>query len=154
MTDDTAAVSSPQLVRILGGKVTYRQLDYAVRVCRELDGIPSLANLGSGGRRRWPVELIPRLMVAAALAEGTAAFGGRGQSVWLDAVGAALRGPEPPIEAFAVLRPGQSAHVTYHRQLGLRDVPLGAMGAVVVHYRLDAAALELAKRTELTTAVA
>lgn len=129
------AVSSHTVCRLIG--VTYRQLDYAVRTCPELLAMASMA-AGSGSRRRWPVSVLPRLMVAAALAEAAVANGSPSGSRWNVSVAAVMASEYPPPSGFAVLRPGDPPTVDYLPRILMRDVPVGPLGTVV-RYEIDVA---------------
>jgi hypothetical protein len=130
--DVVPGLDSRSVAIMLG--VTYRQLDHAIRCVNELGQLPGMAG-GSGSRRRFSVDTLRRLDVAARLAE--AHPGGR-FGYWPHAVAAVMRGPEPPLSGFAVLSP--DGMIGYPTTLRARDFPVGPVGGVV-RYDLTGTAL-------------
>jgi hypothetical protein len=135
MTDDVVAGLDSRTVAVLLD-ISYRQLDHAIRTVDHLGKLPGMA-AGSGSRRRFTVDTLRRLDVAARLAE--AHPGGRFGS-WPHAVAATMRGPRPPMTGFAVLSP--VGVVSYQRTLRVDDFPIGPVGGVV-RYDLTRTALGL-----------
>lgn len=125
-------ISARKLAPLLG--VTYRQLDYAVRMTAALRSLPSMSG-GSGSRRRFDADTVVRLAVAARLTE---AFPGSTQlsgSQWVAAVQSVMDGPTPPRNGFALLTPAGQVRY-FERTLDLGRMPPGPVGTVV-RYDID-----------------
>lgn len=126
------SLSSRNTADLLG--ITYRQLDYATRNVRELRTRPTMSG-GSGSKRRYDLDTIRRLMIAASLAQAIP-HGEYNGSQWVRAAGATMAGPPPPATGFAVL--DGDGDVTYHEALVPDSFPVGPIGTIV---RVDLEAL-------------
>lgn len=121
------SLSSRNTAAVLG--VTYRQLDYATRNVRQLRNLPTMSG-GSGSRRRYDLDTIRRLMIAADLADAMphGEYNGGG-SQWIRAAEATMAAGPPPPTGFAVL--DGDGEVTYHEMIDPSDFALGPIGTVV-----------------------
>jgi hypothetical protein len=125
-------ISAQRLAPLLG--LTYRQLDYAIRMTADLRNLPTMSG-GSGSRRVFGPDTVVRLAVAARLAE--AAPAATQGSHWMVSVRAVMAGPVPPRSGFALLRPEGGVEY-FERTLDLGAVAPGPVGTVV-RYDIDLA---------------
>lgn len=132
-------LASRTVCELLG--ISYRQLDYAIRCVDELGSLPSMSN-GSGSRRRFDIDTLRRLDVAARLAEADPANGTTQGRMWSAAVTAVMAARRPPMTGFAVLTPGPRSRVLYRSNLNVADFPVGPIGGIV---RYDLTATPLGK---------
>ena len=137
MPEAVPGLDSRSVADALG--ISYRQLDYAIRNVAALRKLPSMAG-GSGSRRRFDVDTLRRLDIAASVAAAGPSTGSTNGSLWLQAAEAAMCGPLPPASGFAVL--GADGRMTYRERLDAADFPVGPVGGVA-RYDLDASPLGL-----------
>lgn len=140
MTPDLVGLDSRSVADLLG--VSYRQLDYAIRSTPALAAMPTMAG-GSGSPRRFDLDTLRRLDLAARFAAADPTSDARHSRIWLAAVGAAVAGrTPPPARGFATLTPGGQIR---YGETAERAVPLGVVGLVI---RYDLACTDLGAHLE------